>query len=128
MIHRYRHVINIDTEWDNWAQQTYDVFKSVLMRPRFGLTLIKEDDLQKRKIAYFHYKELDSFISCTVVSGKISSFVSVIECINLDSNFSVGKFKFQTHFSKSRSPRMRQEALKLAKKISQKGIYDVMKL
>jgi len=113
-------------QWDNWAQQTYDVFKAVLSRPRFELTLAKEGIMPSgNKIAYFRAKTGD-LIACLIIPGRFHSSVSAFEVSNLDSFRRQGKFKFQTCFGKAACSSMRKEALKLAKKISQKEVYDVM--
>jgi len=113
--------------WDNWAQQAYDVFKAVLSRPRFGLTLAKEGVMPSgRKIAYFRHDGSSDLVAVTVTAGRFNCAVQAFEVGNLDSWIKQGRFNFQTHFNKSTSFPMRKEALKLAKKISQKEVFDVM--
>lgn len=112
-------------QWDNWAQQTYDVFKAVLLRPRFGLTLSKEAILSKGKVAYFRSRSGD-IIACAVFSGRLFASVRAFEVSDLEDPSACGRFSFQTMFYKANSNSMRKDALKLAKKISQKEIYDVM--
>lgn len=122
--------------WDNWAQQAYDVFKAVLSRPRFRLSLVKEEIVapgSSTRVMFFRHNVTKDMFSCIVIPGRFQCSVTVQEIDRLEGTiFSHGriwsrsKFRFITHFNKANSFPMRREALKAAKKISQKGIYDVM--
>jgi hypothetical protein len=114
--------------WDNWAQQAYNVFKAVLSRPRFRLSLVKEEIVApggSTKVMFFRHNVTKDTFSCIVIPGRFHCSVTVQETDGLKI-WGRGRFRFSTHFNKANSVPMRREALKAAKKISQKGIYDVM--
>jgi hypothetical protein len=74
-----------------------------------------------------HFRhETGDLIACIIFSGRQHSAVAAMEVHDLDDFTPCNQFKFRTMFNKIRSVPMRKEALKLAKKISQKEVYDVM--
>jgi hypothetical protein len=116
-------------KWDNWAQQTYDVFKSVMLRPRFSFELVKEARIENNFRAFFLREPVsgDIFV-CRILAMSRKSEVSVLETPSIGDPFGMHphKFKFRVAFPKDSSPPMRREALKCVKKMQHKQIFDAM--
>jgi hypothetical protein len=105
---------------DAWTKQTYDVFVSVLKRPRFSITILSEES----KMSFNKQNFIVKFMH-----GSTTYILSILEnqggsgvsCRSDD-----GVFKFKAGFSSKKSPSMRRTAIVMMKKIEHKEAYDVM--
>jgi hypothetical protein len=113
--------------WDGWAEQTYRVFKSVILRPRFRMKIIEEQFTGKAKSFNVVDTNTNDHFTCTVWSDKLRSVVMVCTGDKMFNRMSFGvKPFFVDSFRKKFSRVMRKSALNCGKKMVNKLSYDVM--